>query len=267
MKRISILCAGALLGCVIGCGSADSSSSGSQSSGLTVSIAGSTAPFDHQDGASGQTAQNVTAGVRSLTLLTADGTAFTLMDQAPNAVTVGYDDGDETPVAHLDPAAIVPGHYVQARLVQDWSRFDVSATLHQSGATTNGTLHALQVTSDGAMVNGVEQQAGHYEQAFDGGGKTQDFAGDDAIVPEHSSTPGAQAVVENALWSVYFPVDLELEPHAAALRVVVNMDRAFRWDDVPGGQNQPGVYDIAPPIYEPVRQFGGNRFDVTVESR
>ena len=37
-------------------------------------------------------------------------------------------------------------------------------------------------------------------------------------------------------------------------------DQAFRWSDMPAIGNEDDVYDIAPPLYEPVEQFGGNRF-------
>lgn len=96
------------------------------------------------------------------------------------------------------------------------------------------------------------------------GGQTQHFDGNDAPIPDDSTTSGAEAMVENGVWSVYFPVDVQIGPDADSLRIVVNMDHAFRWTDVPGGDNQPGVYDIAPPLYEPIAQFGRNRFDVSV---
>jgi hypothetical protein len=260
--RNSLLACAVLLAAA-GCGSTDSTDPGGSASGLSVTVAASTAPFQFSDGAAGQTATHVTAGIRSLTLLTSDGTEWTVFDAGSKDTTVGYNDGDSTPLAHLDSADIVPGHYVKARLVQDWSRFDIQVALHVGSTATPGTLHALMVTSDGTTLDGTQHDAGYYEQDFEGGGQTQRFDGD-ARVPDYSTTDGAEAVVENGLWSVYFPVDVQIGPEAASLRIVVNMDHAFRWTDVSGGDNQPGVYDIAPPLYEPVTQFGGNRFDASV---
>jgi hypothetical protein len=253
------------IACAIGgCGGSDSASANAGSQNFSLVLAASTAPFAFDDGASGQTARHVTAGVRSLTLIADDGTEWKVFDAAPGNASVGYDDGDSTPLAELPESEIVPGHYVRARLVQDWSRFDIDVALHDGLTTTPGTLQALSVTSDGALVDGTSRNAGYYEQDFDGGGVQKHFSGDDGIVPADSTTAGAEAVVENGSWSVYFPVDLEVSG-PATLRVVVNMDHAFRWTDVAGGSNQAGVYDIAPPLYEPVTQFGGNRFDATLE--
>jgi hypothetical protein len=243
------------------CGGAEQSAASTQSAGFSLVIGASAAPFTFRDGASGQTATHVTSGVRSLTLFTAEGATWTVFNAGSNDATVGYDGGDSTELAGTP---VVPGHYVRARLVQDWSKFDIQVALHANGTTTAGALHALQVTSDGTFIEGSEHNAGYYEQTFTGGGMTRHFSGDDAPVPEYSETAGARAVVENGAWSVYFPVDLNVDAGAGALEITVNMDHAFRWTDVSGNGNRTGVYDIAPPIYEPVVQFGGNRFDASV---
>ena len=60
---------------------------------------------------------------------------------------------------------------------------------------------------------------------------------------------------------------LEKPSGDGVLTIRVNMHEAFRWQDVATGENQPGVWDIAPPLYEPVVQFGANQFDVTLETR
>ncbi len=263
---MKLLFASAILLTAAGCGGTGSTTSGGSVSGLSVVVSASTDPVTFNDGASGQTATHVTAGIRSLTLLTADGTEWTVFDAGSKDAVVGYDNGDSTVVTRLDRSDIVPGHYVKARLVQDWSRFDIQATLHDGSGATPGTLHALEVTSDGTLLDGTQRDAGYYQQDFTGGGLPQHFGGDDAIVPDYSTTAGAEARVENGLWSVYFPIDVQIGPDAATLRTVVNMDHAFRWTDVDGGGNKSGVYDMAPPLYEPVTQFGGNRFDVSVQN-
>ena len=46
------------------------------------------------------------------------------------------------------------------------------------------------------------------------------------------------------------------------------MHQAFRWQDNPLAPGyRAHVFDAEPWTYEPVVQFGGNRFDVVVEAR
>lgn len=262
MRTLSLLVLTLALG---GCSSSSGSTGSTAPTGLRVVMQGSTASFAHSDGLSGQTARSVTAGVRRLELIDeSGGTSFVLLDgDGSTDVTVAYDDGASTVLTTVAPAAIVPGHYTKARLIQDWSRFEIDATLHETAGATAGALRALHVTSDGTVVDGQTLAAGHYEQQFVAPNRDEHYSGDDALLPDHSTTAGAEAVVENGLWAVYFPVDVTVTASDAELTIVVNMDGAFRWTDVPGGANQDGVYDIAPPLYEPVEQFGGNRFDVS----
>ncbi len=247
------------------CGGSDESSGNSATTDLRVTIGGSEAAFPHADGHSGQTAKNVTAGVRSLTLLDDAGGQWVLFDAKPANAAVSYADGAKSELAVVAPAAVRAGHYTKARLVQDWSRFDIAATLHEGGSATAGTLHGLTVTSDGALVDGKELPSGHYAQTFTAGGLSHDYTGTTPI-PEHSTTAGAEAVVEDGEWAVYFPVDLSVAAgQTGTLAIRVNLDHAFRWSDLPGAGYAEGTYDIAPPLYEPVEQFGGNRFDVTLD--
>jgi len=262
MRTLPLLTLALALG---GCGSSGEGSGSTAPTGLQVVIRSSTASFTHTDGLSGQTARSVSAGVRRLELLDESaGTSFVLLDGAGDTdVVVGYDDGASTTLTTVAPAAIVAGHYTKARMIQDWSRFEIDATLHDASGATAGALHALHVTSDGTVVDGETRSAGHYEHDFVATNRDEHYSGDDALLPAHTTTAGAEALVENGLWAVYFPADVTVTAGDADLVIAVNMDGAFRWTDVPGGGNQDGVYDFAPPLYEPVEQFGGNRFDVS----
>lgn len=261
------ICASVMLGgLAIGCGSSDSTSgTGQTQPGLTVVIRGSTETFAHADGLPGQTARGVTAGVRSFTLMDeATNQSFAVLSAEPaNAVVISYDNGSNSVLGVVAPENVVPGHYTKGRMVQDWSKFDVDATLHEDVGATVGTLHVVQVTSNGASLNGEMRDAGYYEHDFIAPNRNEHFTGDDALVPEHSNTAGAEAIIENGEWAVYFPVDVQVTEADAELGIRVNMDHAFRWVDFPGPDNQEGVYDFQPPFYEEVTQFGGNRFDAT----
>jgi len=182
------------------------------------------------------------------------------MDVAPKSVVVGYDDGNETELARIDPADVRTGHYVTGRLVQDWSKFEVRATLHELTGATDGVLKVLQVTSEGAMVDGTAMPLGQFAHVFEAPGRLESYEGT-SEVPDYSATAEAEAYLEDGLWAVYFPVDVEVEAGlGGTIEIEVNMDQAFRWSDMPAIGNEDDVYDIAPPLYEPVEQFGGNRF-------
>jgi hypothetical protein len=263
MRTICILLASMLP--ISGCGSAGDGGGSSALPGLSVVIEGSTAPYPHDDGLAGQTARSVTAGIRSLTLLAEPGgTDFVLLERdGSSTVIVGYDHGVKTMLPQIDAQAIQPGRYTRARLVQDWSRFEIDATLHDAGEPIAGKLRAFHVTSDGSVVDGLALASGHYEHQFVAPGSDRSFSGSDAELPEYTTTAEAAARVEGGLWAVYFPIDVQVISADAELSILVNMNEAFRWQDFPGVGNQPGVYDFLPPLYEQVVQFGGNRFDVS----
>ena len=249
-----------------GCGGSDGASgTGPSKTELSVTLGGAYDPYPHQDKYSGQTAEGVTAGVRSLKLIDAAGGEWTLMDATPGNVSVSYAAGASSILAVISPADVHPGHYTKGRLVQDWSRFDVNATLHEPGLDVAGKLHALQVTSDGALVDGSNLEQGHYDQTFSAPNVERPYTGT-ALIPDHSATAEAEAFDENGEWAVYFPLDLEVPAEATGtLAIRVNLDQAYRWSDLGSAGFTPGTYDIAPPIYEPVEQFGGNRFDVSLK--
>lgn len=250
----------------IGCGSGDGASSGmSPATTLRVSLGASTATYPHQDALASQTATQVRAGVRSLELIDDQGTPWPIYTAQGEATTVSYDNGARTQLTELEPSALKPGKYVRARLVQEWSRFDITATLHDGTTTTSGTLSVLQVTSDGTSMNGTMYDGGDYEHSFAAAGQQpQSFTGA-APIPDHSTTAEAEAHVESGAWAVYFPVDIQITDQSlGTLSIVANMDHAFRWTDLSSAGYQDAVYDIAPPLYEVVEQFGANRFDVAL---
>lgn len=256
----------------LACGSSEGTSSetGAGADTLTVVVSATTADFAHADGLAGQTATQVRAGVSRLELRTADANAWVLVDAAPGEIEVSYDDSARTTLATLDPSELQAGHYVEARLVQDWSRFRAEATLHVGNPPTAAMLSAFIVTSDGVFLDGNNYDAGHYDWMFLGDGlEGEGVTGEDFPIPAESFTAGARAVFEDGRWTVVFPIDLHIsEQTRGTLDVSVNMHEAFRWVDEARGDYQAGQYDCDLLSCETVAQFGGNRFDVTLsESR
>ncbi|MCA9641553.1 MAG: hypothetical protein KC492_12695 [Myxococcales bacterium] len=260
------------------CGSSDGTDFGSGATGgtgggggsvsqteLDIVISATDAAFPHQDQLASQTATQIRAGVRMLQLEDDQGQRFTLFDsQTP--VQVSYDSGASSVLSSLKPDQVPAGHYVRARLVQDWSRFDINAVLHQDNQSLQGTLNILQVTSDGVSLDGETYDSGDFLHQFSGAGGNQEFSGV-LPIPDESHTAEASAFIEDGSWVVYFPVDLTLtEGQVGRLEFRANLDHAFRWSDADGNGYVNDVYDFAPPLfYETVSQFGANRFEVIVK--
>jgi hypothetical protein len=250
---------------LFGCGGEDGGGSGP--SRIDVLLVSSAESFENGDGLSGQPARALTAGVRSLTLLSDSGEPWLVIDRGQGDITVGFDAGQKTLLGAVLPDKVVPGRYVRARLVESWVHFEVDATLHEASGATPGITTTLLVVSDGTSVGGVTHDAGFYAQDFVGSTKSEQFTGQDGVVPEHTTSADVETVVEDGEWAHYFPIDLEVTSRDAVLTLRANVHEAFRWQDVDSGDNQAGVWDIAPPVYEPVRQLGPNAFDVVLENR
>ncbi len=262
-----------------GCGSSDGSTFGDGSGGaggsggsggsvsqteLEIVVSATDEAFPHQDQLASQTPKRIRAGVRALELEDDQGDRFTLFD-SQTAVQISYDAGASTVLGQLTPEQVRPGHYVKARLVQDWSSFDIDAVLHQDNQALQGVLSILQITSDGVSLNGESYDSGDFVHQYSGAGGEEEFTG--ALpIPDESHTAEATAVVEDGSWVVYFPVDLTIrEGQVGRLDFRANLDHAFRWTDQDQAGYTPNAYDFAPPLYEVVAQFGANRFEVIVQ--
>ncbi len=238
---------------------------------LTVRIRATNAAFAHTDGLSGQTPRTAAGGIRSFSLLRdqQDTNPAVIFEYGADVQEASFDDGGDTLVGAIVVSEVPAGHYTLARMVQAYSRYSISATLHDGSTATPGTLDNLIVMSDGTMVDGAQHDAGYYHYVFEAPGEPPvTFEGDDALVPAYSTTAGAVAVVENGQWAVYFPVNLDWSAglqSAVDLVVTVNMFESFRWTDVALPGYQPGVFDFTATSYEPVVRFGGNEFATTVE--
>ena len=256
---------------VVACGSGNDVNPGSgggpgSTTSLSVVLNATTEAYPHQDSLASQTARDVSAGVRFLELIDTQGGRWQLFQigSAP-AKVVSYNNGSTTALATLKPEDVRPGHYIKGQMVQDWSRFKLDAVLHNNQGPQKGTLDALRVTSDQVLLDGKQYKIGAFDNVFVGQGINKTDSGV-LPMPKKSTTAEAEGTVVNGQWVVSFPVDLKVEAGATGtLTVTVNMHEAFRWSDINTGNNQAGTYDIAPPFYEPVKQFGGNRFDVELQ--
>jgi hypothetical protein len=247
-----------------GCGSDEGGGSGP--SRLELLLTASYAPIAHTGQSSGQTPMHASAGLRSLTLISDSGPSWVVVDRAKAPGFVRYDAGARNLIGVVMADQVVLGHYTRVRLVHDWWRFELAATLHEDGGATPGALAALYVTSDGTSIAGEPQAAGYFLHDFTAGEEHARFTGNDTEVPQPASPEGAELVLEGGEYAAYFPADLQVSGDGA-LVIQVNLFEGFRWNDVAGAGHLPGVYDVEPAGHEPLVQLGANRFEATFRKR
>ncbi|MBW2523486.1 MAG: hypothetical protein JRI23_04900 [Deltaproteobacteria bacterium] len=237
---------------------------------VTIRFRATTAPFDHQDGLSGQTPSEHYSAVRDLQLYrdADDPNPVTIFDLGDDAVEIGYNEGDDTVVATVLASELPEGTYTLARTVHTYVRYQVDATMHVGGVALPGRFDCLQVLSDGALVDGQRRDHGYYEYAFDAVGQTFPTSGTDAPLPVSGETGGFSAVLEQGQWAYYYEVFLAVTPELTDdVDVVlnVNMHESFRWQDQDALGYQPGEFDTTPTDFEPVITFGANSYWMTLE--
>jgi hypothetical protein len=265
-NRPHVLLLGALaMLAMLGCGSDDGGGSGPPR--IDVVFTASQTPFAHADGSAAQTAARRSAGIRSLTLIDDSGEPWQVVERGTSPAFVRLDPGARNVIDVVMAKQVVAGHYTRARLVQAWSRFEIAATLHTEDGSTEGTLAALVVTSDGTLIDGKLTAAGYYVYAFSDGETTATLSGGDAHLPEHARPGAAEIRFEDGEYAAYFPIDLRIGSGDGVLTIDVDTFEAARWTDVSGGVNLPGVYDLSPPLHEPFVQLVGDRFEATFRKR
>ena len=159
---------------------------------VRIHLRATTAPFAHSDGLAGQTPIAHSSGMRSFQLFkdAADPSPLTVFDYGTGFVEAGYDDGDDTVVAEVDPQGLVAGTYTIGRVVHSHVRYRVAATMHASGYVLPGEFDNLQVMSDETLLDGVLRDRGYYEYVFHALGNDYPQTGNDAPVPEYLGSGG-----------------------------------------------------------------------------
>ncbi len=245
------------------CGASEET--GEATPSLRVHVVGSSAAFAHDDGLSGQTPTDISSGVRSLRLFDDAGGVWTVLERASPGVSVSYSDAAPRPIARIDPASVRAGHYVKARMVQEDSRFTVNARFHDDSLVqpSLGALRIYRVMNDDVPGPQGTYPAGYFSWQFES--KELSRKGEGVLpVPAYSTTAGAEALVEDGQWAVYFPLDVTIPAGAhGELRITANLFESFRWKDQTAPDDEAGAYDLSQSSAEPVLRFGGNRFDVT----
>jgi hypothetical protein len=238
---------------------------------VTIRVRATATPITHDDPWSGQTPRDHFAGIRSLTLIDESGRhpALEVFDLSPEHVEAGWNDGDETTIAVIPVESLAYGTFSRARVGISHLRFTVDATVHAMGLSAAGEVRALQVLSDGTVLDGQVRDRGWWRYVFHFAGMQFPAGGDTgAPVAEPPSGGPIEVVVEDDETVVYFPVGILVDPtvqHDVAAVLEVNVHESFRWEDLDEPDYAPGVFDAAPPAFEPIRQLGVNSYTLGFE--
>ncbi len=236
---------------------------------IHVRLASSTAPFPHSDGLAGQTPLDHRSGLRSYRLFrdASDTVGVTVFDLGKGFVEVSYNDGADTLVASVPITTIPEGTYTRGRVVHTHVRYRVKAQVHAQGLSLPGEFDNVQVMSDGTTLDGVERQGGYFDYKLNVAGMTYPFQGNDAPIPQQTSSGGFSVAIEGGQWTYEFPTTIVIDhglPADTTTTLRVNMHESFRWEDQVEPSYAAGVFDVTPVAFEPVKRFGANSFSVTI---
>jgi hypothetical protein len=239
---------------------------------VTIRVRAEATPVVHDDPWSGQTPRDYFAGIRSLTLIDESGRNGDLLvfDVSPDHVEAGWNDGDETTVAQIPVDSLAYGTFTRARVAVSHLRFTVDTTVHAMGISAAGEVRAVQVLSDGTVLDGTTRDRGWWRYVFHFAGM-QFPAGADSGAPVTEPPPGGaiEVVVEGGETAVYFPASVLVDPtvqNDVNVVLEVNVHESFRWEDQDEPDYAAGVFDASPPSFEPIRQLGVNSYTLSFES-
>lgn len=237
---------------------------------IRIHMSADTKPFAHDDGLSGQTPISHSSGLRKFELYRDDNdpSPLVVFDYGTGFVEAGYNDGDDTIAATVDPTTLTEGHYTRGRVVHSHVRYSIHATMHAQGYDFAGTFDNVEVLSDKTLLDGTLRDHGYYDYVFNAAGKSYPVTGENAPVPTYPGSGGFSVTFTNGQWAYWFPVDLTVKHDLSAdvdVDMHVNMFESFRWQDQGAKGYKKGVFDVTPASFEPVERFGANSFVVSAK--
>lgn len=237
---------------------------------IRIHLSADTKPFAHDDGLAGQTPISHSSGLRKFELYRDDNdpSPLVVFDYGTGFVEGGYNDGDDTVAATVDPTTLTEGHYTRGRVVHSHVRYSIHATMHAQGLDFAGTFDNVEVLSDKTLLDGTMRDHGYYAYVFNAAGKSYPVTGENAPVPTYPGSGGFSVTFTNGEWAYWFPVDLTVKHELSAdvdVDMHVNMFESFRWQDEGTKGYKKGVFDVTPASFEPVERFGANSFVVSAK--
>lgn len=240
---------------------------------VSIAMRGSTAPFGHADGLSGETPKKQIVAVKSLWLYRspADPKPVRVFDHGDAAVEVELVSGKTTEIAKVAVRSLPAGVFTLAKSGVAYVKYAVDARLHTGLGAVDGLYDNVQALSDGAVIDGVKKNKGDFRYSFVANGATLGtLEGADAPTPVATSAGGITMDMSGPETFYVFPIQMAIDPTVTRDQVVdfeLNVFESFRWQDQALLGYAAGVYDTTPSSFEPVMAFGANSFKLDISSK
>jgi hypothetical protein len=236
---------------------------------VLIKMRGSTAAFTHVDAFSGSTPKKQVVAIRSLLLLRSptDPNPVQVFDHGAKSVEADLVTGKTIDIASVVAKTLPAGVFTVAKAGVAYVRYTVDARMH-SVVTVDGQYENVQALSDGAVIDGVTKDKGHFRYSFVANGMTYGtLEGEDAPTPAVTGSGGVSLDTSGPQAFYVFPIQLAIDPNITKdheVMLELNVHESFRWQDQAGLGYAPKVFDTTPSSFEPVMAFGANAFKLTV---
>lgn len=242
---------------------------------VTITMRGSTAPFVHTDGFSGETPKKQIVAVKSLWLYRSpsDANPVKVFDHGDKAVEVELISGKPVEIAKIAAKSLPAGVFTLAKSGASYVKYAVDARLHAGPpyGDIDGYYDNVQALSDGAVIDGKKKKKGDFRYSFVANGATLgSLEGENAPTPVATSAGGIGMDMSGPETFYVFPIQMAVDPNVATDQMVdfeLNVFESFRWQDQPSPGYAKGVYDTTAASFEPVMAFGANAFKLSITAK
>ena len=244
---------------------------------VTISMRGSTDPFTHSDGFSGETPRKQIVAVKSLWLYRSptDANPVKVFDHGDKAVEVDLVSGKTVDIAKVAAKSLPAGVFTMAKSGISYVKYQVDARMHSGTAfgAIDGYYDNVQALSDGAVIDGAKKKKGDFRYSFVAsatGATVGTLEGENAPTPVATTGGGIVMDMSGPETFYVFPINMAVDPNVATDQVVdfeLNVFESFRWSDQSMPAYSTGTFDTTPSQFEPVMAFGANAFNLTVKAK
>jgi hypothetical protein len=244
---------------------------------VTITMHGSTLPFAHEDGFSGETPRKQIVAVKSLYLFRSptDTNPVKVFDHGGKAIEVELVSGKSVELAKVAAKSLPAGVFTMAKSGVSYVKYAVDARMHSGTVygAIDGYYDNVQALSDGAVIDGVTKKKGDFKYSFIAnatGASIGALEGENAPTPVATTSGGISMDMSGPETFYVFPINMAVDPNVPTDQLVefeLNVEKSFRWADQTSPGYTAGTYDTTPTQFEPVMAFGANAFNLTVKGK